>query len=467
MMQLAIDKKIDCKTDLFEFTSTVFKVNNKSEFKNNWHHSLICEKLEKVVIGRIKRLIINLPPRYSKTELAVINFIAWSLGIFPDSEFIHASYSKRLAASNSWKVRELIDSKVYKEIFPSVVLRDDFQAKDEWKTTRGGVVYATGAEGTITGYGAGKMRDSFGGAIIIDDPHKANEANSAIRRKNVIDWFSNTMTSRLNSVNTPIIIIMQRLHEEDLSGFLLNGGNGEKWEHVVIPAINEKNEPLWDYKHSIVNLKRMESSNPYVFASQYMQNPSPLGGGIFKDEWWKFYIVAPNVDYKIITADTAQKTKEYNDYSVFQLWGYLEGNIYLLDQLRGKWEAPDLRIRFKAFWKKHFGVGSATKGQLRSAHIEDKVSGSGLIQDLKRAEKIPISAIQRNKDKVSRAMDTVPYISSGYVFLPESANWLNDYLAEFSRFTPLMTHKHDDQIDPTLDAIDILLRPSKQEAGVW
>ena len=198
-----------------------------------------------------------------------------------------------------------------------------------------------------------------------------------------------------------------------------------------------------------------------------MQSPSPLGGGIFKDEWWKFYSVAPNVEYKIITADTAQKTKERNDYSAFQCWGVLDNNIYLLDQIRGKWEAPDLKIQFKAFWAKHFGSGTETRGQLRSAYIEDKVSGTGLIQDIKKNDGIPVIAVQRNTDKVTRAMDMAPYIASGYVYLPENTHWLSEYLSEFARFTPLMTHEFDDQIDPTLDAINILLRPAENESGTW
>ena len=464
---LSISKKVDCKTDLLEFTKTTFESFTGDQFIENHHHRLICTALERVIIGDIKRLIINLPPRYSKTELAVVNFIAWAIGIFPDSHFIHASYSKRLASNNSGKIKALVESEIYQEIFNNISLRDDTKAKDEWATRQGGVVYATGSEGTITGYGAGKLRKTFGGAIVIDDPHKASEASSEVRRENVIEWFRTTMESRTNSAYTPIIIIMQRLHENDLAGWLLNGGNGEKWENIVIPAINEKGEPLWEFRHTLQELRRMEKSNPYVFAGQYMQRPAPLGGGIFKDDWWKFYTVAPNVEYKIITADTAQKVKEHNDFSVFQCWGVYENNIYLLDQLRGKWEAPELKTQFKAFWLKHYGTGTETVGRLRSAYIEDKASGTGLIQDIKRNENIPVIPVQRNIDKVTRAMDMSPYIASGYVYLPSNVSWLSEYLSEFARFTPLMTHEHDDQIDPTLDAINILLRPADIEAGTW
>ena len=466
MGQLTVSDITRCQTDLLFFTKTMFKAKTGSVFVENHHHHLICRALEKVIIGQTKRLIINIPPRYSKTEIAVINFIAWSMGICPDSEFIHASYSQTLAEKNTGSTKDLVENEIYKQIFANMVLAKDTKAKGHWSTKSGGQVYATGSNGTITGFGAGKFRKKFGGAIIIDDPHKASEANSEVRRNNVISWYNETMKSRANSSDTPIIIIMQRLHQNDLAGYLLGGGSGEEWETLCLPAIDEKGEPLWPYKHNLVDLKRLEKSDPYTFSGQYMQRPSPLGGGMFKTEWWKYYSVLPAVDYKIITADTAQKVKEHNDYSVIQCWGYANNQAYLIDQIRGKWEAPELRKQFDFFWNKHYD-GSLTTGRLRSAYIEDKASGTGLIQDLKRNSGIPVIAVPRNIDKVTRAMDIIPYINSGYVYLPEKANWLSDYLMEFERFTPTNTHDHDDQIDPTLDAIGILLRPASKLSGTW
>ena len=204
---------------------------------HNWHHKEICDALTKIYTGEIKRLIINVPPRYSKTELAVVNFMSWALGHHPDSEFIHISYASQLANENSFKCREMILSGAYNEIFPYTKVRDDSSARDHWKTTSGGVVYATGTKGTITGFGAGKKRKEFGGCIIIDDPHKASEANSDVIRNSVLSWFQTTLESRKNDPSTPIIVIMQRLHEMDLAGWLLDGGNGEEWTHINLPAI--------------------------------------------------------------------------------------------------------------------------------------------------------------------------------------------------------------------------------------
>lgn len=206
--------------DLYFFSRYMFYVRYGYEWVQSDHHQIICDKLTDIFYGRSQNVIINIPPRYSKTELAVVNFIAWSMGRMPDCEFIHSSYSSTLASKNSSQIRDLICHEEYQKIF-NLPLKDDSQAKDHWKTQAGGTMYATGAGGTITGFGAGKLRDGFGGAIIIDDPHKATEARSETKRNNVINWFTETIKSRKNTQRTPIIVIMQRLHENDLSGFFV------------------------------------------------------------------------------------------------------------------------------------------------------------------------------------------------------------------------------------------------------
>lgn len=443
------------RTDLLAFAQHMFKARKGAELTYNPHQRLICHALERVVIGQTKRLIINIPPRSGKTELAVINFIAWCMGNWPDCEFIHASYSKRLATTNTWAARSIVEHEEFSAIFGNPRLRKDSNAKDEWRTETGGIVYATGADGTITGYGAGKMRKGFGGCIIIDDPHKAGEANSSVMRQNVIDWFSTTMESRKNSAHTPIVVIQQRLHEEDLAGFLMSGGNGEYWETVVIPAIDEGGDSFWPTQFPIDDLRRLERTDTYRFAGQYMQRPAPVGGGIFKDDWWKFYSVAPMLSYRTIYADTAQKTAERNDYSVFQCWGCTAtGQAYLLDQVRGKWEAPELLINARAFWNKH--KHDINGGRLRAFKIEDKVSGTGLIQTLSR-EGVPVQSIQRNRDKVTRAMDVAPLVQSGNAYLPQDAPWLMDFMSEAGIFP---NGSHDDQLDPMMDALSDMLQPT-------
>lgn len=273
----------------------MFRQRKGYPWREAQHHALICDALMRVYRGECKRLVINVPPRYSKTELAVVNFIAWAFGRVPDAEFIHASYSGTLAGNNSAGVRDLVLHDAYRAIFPKTRLSSD--AQQHWKTTSGGVMYATGAGGTITGFGAGKDRNGFGGAIILDDPHKADEASSDKIRQGVIDWFQTTLESRKNSPSTtPIIVIMQRLHERDLAGWLLGdrgkdmkgppvpGGNGEVWEHLCLSAWTDDGGSLWPEKHSVEDLRRMEAAAPYVFAGQYRQRPAPPSGGHFKPD---------------------------------------------------------------------------------------------------------------------------------------------------------------------------------------
>ena len=445
---------ITAHNDLYFFTRWMFAQRRGYKWLRAPHHRTICDALERLFNGQCKRLIINVPPRYSKTEIAVINFIAWAFGRVPDAEFIHTSYSGALAINNSSFVLDLIRHEAYREIFPHVQLASEGRA--HWKTTAGGVMFATGTGGACTGFGAGKQREGFGGAIIIDDPHKADEANSDVIRKGVLDWFQNTLESRKNDPrNTPIILIMQRLHEEDLAGWLLNGGNGEEWEHICLPAMQDDGTALWPDKHSVADLARMQQAAPYTFSGQYQQRPSPLGGGILKGEWFRRYRVQPNFRYRKIFADTAQKTKEANDYSVFQCWGAgHDGCAYLIDQIRGKWEAPELKRRAVDFWAKHQDVDNVLFGALRSMVIEDKSSGTGLIQSLSMESSIPVVPVERVKDKLTRVMDIADYVAAGRVFLPEEAPFTADFIYECEAFTPDDTHAHDDQIDPMCDAIN-------------
>ena len=467
---MTADEIADAQGELLAFTRTMFRARRGVDMLEAPFHAQICNALERVLIGKTKRLIINIPPRSGKTEIAVKNFMAWAMGIYPDSEFIHASYAKELATANAWETRAIMQHETYAQIFGPPQFRTDSNAKDHFRTEQGGVVYATGSEGTITGFGAGKMREGFGGAIIIDDAHKAGEANSEARREGVLNWFQVTMESRKNRVDTPIIVIMQRLHERDLSGWLLEGGNGEQWEHVCIPALDGDDQSFWPEQFPVDDLQRKRAANAYVFAGQYMQRPAPIGGGIFKDEWWQFRDVAPQITHRCIYADTAMKAKEQNDYSVFQCWGKTDtGQAILLDMVRGKFEAPELLERARAFWAKHSAQG---QGTLRAFKIEDKASGTGLIQQLQREGK-PVIGIPRQagQDKVTRAYDAAPYIQSGNVLLMRDCPHLSDLLAEASGFP---NAAHDDTLDPMMDAIMDLLQPAKDASvktsgviGLW
>lgn len=448
------------------------------------YHTVIADAIDKVFSGEIKRLIINIPPGYSKTELAVVSFVARGLAINPRARFIHTSFSDRLVQENSMKIKDLILSPEYQELWP-ITMRKDKQSKSLWETEDGGMLLAAPTGGTILGFRAGRMEPGFSGAVLIDDPLKADDAYSKVKRDRVIERLVSTVSSRIIHDDIPIVVIMQRLHEEDPAGFFLTGGSGEKWHHLLLPAeiqedfkypeeykfgipIEHNLDPgmLWEGKHTKSMMERMRKNSPLYASSQYDQSPSPKGGAMFKDEWWQSYKMEPEFDYRFITADTAQKTKEINDRSVFGCFGVKGNRLYVLDIVKGKWESPDLKVVFKDFVNKHRHA-SATYGRLREIHIEDKASGTDLIQSLRREIDVPIFDIQRHIDKVTRAHDTVPYVASERVYLPEDSEWASDFKSEMRKFTELMTHKYDDQVDMFMDGVEIGMMDNKKEAGAF
>lgn len=448
------------RQDLYFYSRWMFMQQRGFAWLRGQHHRIICDALMRVFRGETKRLIINVPPRYSKTELAVVNFIPWALGQYPDAEFIHTSYSANLSIGNAYRAREQVRHEAYAEIFPDVLIKADANAKNDWKTTAGGTVYATGVGGTITGYGAGKLRAGFGGAIIIDDPHKADEAKSDPIRQGVIEWFQNTLESRKNTPDTPIILIMQRLHEQDLAGWLIGGGNGEDWEVVSLPAITGSGDALWPEKHNIKDLDRLRRTNSYVFSGQYLQQPTPPGGEIIKGAWFPRYSVVPPLRWRAAYVDTAQKAGQHNDYTVFTHAGMgVDGRIYILDVRRQKVDAVGLEKLARDLYASWRVTSTVTPVALRYFAIEDKSSGTGLIQQLKGRHRIPVKPIKRlpGQDKYSRVMDVQGHLESGFACLPDNAPWVADFIAECEAFTATDAHAHDDQVDTLADCINDML----------
>lgn len=303
-----------CLSNVLNFTKHFFLCNNDKKFIVGEHHVRICEKLNEVLEGKCKRLIINISPRYGKTELAVKNFIAMGLAINPRAKFIHLSYSGTLAIDNSVAIKDIVTSEEYQRLFPETKVKFGSDTKSRWDTDAGGGVYATSTLGQITGFGAGIMEDEtaeyeFGGAIVIDDPIKPEDAFSEIEREKVNRRFETTIRNRLNSRNTPIIIIMQRLHEHDLCGYLQEI-EPDEWEVLSLPAISyEDGEPkaLWEFKHTLEELNKIKEANSTVFETQYMQNPTPLEGLMYGE--FKTYDTIPITKTKIRknytdTADT-------------------------------------------------------------------------------------------------------------------------------------------------------------------
>lgn len=439
------------RQDFYFFSRWMFLNTKGFKWMHNWHHKIICDALTDVVNGKIKRLIINIPPRYSKTELAVVNFMAWCLGHFPDSEFIHASYSSALANENSYKCREMILSQAYQNVFPFTKVRDDSKAKNHWKTSSGGVVYAAGTEGTITGFGAGKKRKEFGGCIIIDDPHKASEATSDVIRNNVLNWFQTTLESRKNDPKeTPIIVIMQRLHEVDLAGWLLDGGNGEEWTHINIPVL-DGDTPLWPEMHSLEELRRMEKANPYMFSGQYMQSPSPDGGGAFKPEQLKIVDVLPEGRIEWVRGwDLASSTS--GDFTVGGKIGRLsDGRYVIADILRIK-ATPDERDHAIVNTTALDGIGCKVSipqdpgqaGKTQVAYLTRELAGYRVISS------------PESGNKEIRAEPLAAQINVGNVMMLR-AEWNANLVHEMRMFP---NGRNDDQVDALSRAFSELVKSS-------
>jgi len=417
----------------------------------------VCAALERFVIdcqeGKRPVLILGAPPQHGKSDIVSRYLPAWVFGHYPELRIAGLSYAKDLASDMNRDVQRIMASGEYALLFPksSFALGVAGAANSDRFDVPGGkgAYVGQGVGGPLTG-----KRVDIG---IIDDPIKnSKEALSATVKESVWKWYGSTFLTRL-SKSSGQIIMATRWATDDLSGRVIESNKRAKV--LTFPAIGAQGEALIPDLHPIDKLlETKQMLGDYFWSAMYQQSPVALGGNFFKSDWWQFYKVAPQIKWRGIYADTAQKTKQANDYSVFQLWGEsANGQAVLLDQIRGKWEAPELLVQARAFWNKHRIAG------VRSFNIEDKVSGTGLIQTLRR-EGVPVVAIQRDTDKITRAMDAAPFVQAGNVLLPEDAPWLSDYLAEFSQFP---NGANDDQCDPTMDAIKDILQGGSYSLSAW
>ena len=413
------------------------------------------------MVGETNRLIINVPPRYGKTEL-LIHFVAWALAQYPDSNFLYVSYSLGLAKKQTKTIRQIVSQTEFRDIF-GVGMSDETSAQGNFETVQGGSVYAAGADGEITGRGAGiKGCNRFGGAIIIDDIHKPSEVNSDTIRQSVNDWYFNTLQSRLNEPDkTPIIFIGQRLHEDDLAGNLLQSG---EWEKIIIPALDEAGNALHPTMHSVEKLHKMRETMPYVFSSQYQQDPLPAGGGIFKPEWFYQTEEEPEILATFICADTAETDKSYNDATVFSFFGIYkikQGEIqtdllglHWLDCLELRIEPKDLESEFLSFYTSCLRY----KVQPKIAAIEKKSTGVTLLSVLKKIRGLQVLDIERTKssgNKTTRFLEIQPIVATQQVSLPKGARHTEKVIDHMRKITANDSHRHDDIADTLYDGVKL------------
>ena len=479
MENLSLETTAICRLDLLEFTKNTF-LDRRQEFYFNWHHSEIAYVLQEVFVGNIKNLIINIPPRHGKTEMVVSRFIPWALGNSPRSQFINISYGATTAKENNTRVRDVINSESYKQIFRNVNIAIDFKGKSHWKTDAGGIVYCAGKDGALIGFGAGGISKTniFLGALIADDLQKTEDINSFTYRKNSIDNFERSIKTRKNADNCPMVIIQQRLHENDLSGHFLKKKGESKWDRLILKAYDEKKQQaLWPVVMPIEELKLKKIEAPLVFNAEYQQEPLADGGGIFKEEWWKRYTELPPLEYTFIVADTASKKGVRNDPSAFGHYGVLGKYIYVLNCWGGKLDSTELEEEIYRFYYKEleFLEEKGLSAQIRAIHIENKSSGTDLILRLrkdyfqkgkKNLPLPPIEEINPIKSREWRVENNKAYLAAGQVLLPDSCyckngGFVNSYVEEHTKYTHNATSGHDEKVDLTIYAIDIALKIKK------
>jgi predicted phage terminase large subunit-like protein len=484
------------ETDPLTFCALWYNISQVDSFQSNWHHHYFNLASQKLLSGESTGMVINTPPGSTKTEFWSIHLPAYCMTQFDRVRILNTSYSKDLSSENSDRTRALVKSSEFQQFYPFEIGKDKV---DDWTVESRGKrkhqLFSRPSGGQITGVRGGYMGRGFTGYVSADDWDKPDDMFSEAKRKKSQQRLINTLRSRRAHSKTPFLSVQQRLHTDDTTAFLLSGGMGITVDtHIVIPALinqdfidtlpdgirercirdvcgSEAVDGYWSYwqaKESVHDLIALRNANPYTFASQYMQNPESLDGGIFTPDSFRYYgdieagadlPVPDRFEWRLITADTAQKTNTWNDWTVFAEWGVYRGDIYRLAYVRRKMEAKELRQTFESFVRASHAKNGKEMGTVRYALVEDKSSGTGLIQEVKASVPVPVKAVQRNTDKLTRAMDVQHHHAAGRVILPSGDADNYEFISEVASFSADDSHKHDDQTDVMIDALyDVCVR---------
>jgi len=445
---------------LREFTKAAWPtIEPGSDYVSGWHLDAISDHLQAVVNGDIKRLIINVPPRHSKSISTAVVLPAWTWTQQPHKKFLYASYSASLSIRDSTKCRRLIDSPWYQAHFGDKFhLSGDMNQKSRFENSQNGYRLSTSVAGSLTGEG--------GDIIVLDDVHNVVEADSSKVREGVLEWWDQAMQTRLNDPRTgAFIIIMQRVHEQDLTGHILANQLGDEWDHLMIPARYEVGAPnpmksslgftdprtkegelLWPERIDEKTLSTLERSlGSYAAAGQLQQRPSPKGGGILKASWWVPWDKPelPEIEYVLQSWDTAFESKESSSFSARTTWGVFRHKgamcAIVLEAYWGKPSYPDLRKLAQEAYE---------EWEPDTVLIEKKASGQSLIQDLRMAG-VPVLAYSPDRDKIARAHASSALLEDGRIYYPSDKRWAKELIEIISAFP---AHPNDDVVDCTTQA---------------
>ena len=447
MAELEERKSADlAKVDFMQFVKRVWP-----NFINGAHHVKMARAFERVARGECKRLIINMPPRHTKSEFASYLLPAWFLGNFPAKKVIQTSHTAELAVGFGRKVRNLVDSDHYKSIFPELALQSDSKAAGRWNTSKGGDYFAIGVGGAVTGKGAD--------ILIIDDPHSEQEAALAEVNPEIYDktyeWYTSGPRQRLQPGGS-IIIVMTRWSKKDLTAQVLKSAmqrSGEEWEVIEFPAILPSEKPLWPEFWSLKELQALRAELPnQKWMAQYMQNPTSDSAAIVKREWWQIWEEdhPPSCEWVLQSWDTAFEKTTRADYSACTTWGIFykpddagvtQANIILLNAFRDRMEFPTLKKK---------AIEEYREWEPDSIIIEKKASGAPLIYEM-RAMGIPVQDFTPSKgnDKISRLNAVSDIFASKRVWIPNT-HWAEEVVDEVASFPG---GDHDDYVDSVSMAI--------------
>lgn len=471
--------KMPAEGSLLRFVQEAWPIiEPRHRFVDNWHIGAICEHLEAVSRGQITNLLINVPPGCAKSSLVSVMWPAWEWARRPELRYLCASYGIELATANNMKCRDIVQSTWYQERWPKVTLRADQTKKTRYETTAGG--FRIGS--SIKGIGTGEHPDRN----IIDDPHKTRESESTAERLAVINWFDGTMSTRGLARNAATVIVMQRLHEMDLSGHVLARENASDWTKICLPMRAERNRMrktvigfmdrrkegalLWPslFNESVVRTLEINLGTRKA-AGQLQQRPARIEGSILKRPLWQYYDPdrPPRAcQMVVISIDPALKAKTASNFSVAQVWAGIKANAYLLKAERGRFEYGELKRKVKDLyrWASELYPQAAVL-----VLVENTAMGPELIADLRDEIPgvIPVTAI---KDKVERAIAATPALEAGNIFLPGFASpdgagcdtgrtppWVQDFIEECALFPD---GESDDQVDAFTQALQ-RLKPGK------
>lgn len=454
---------------LLFFTQTFYKLKTGRDFYisnpigRESHHITICRALTRAFHLQDKRIYYNLPPGHGKSTF-LIYFVAWAFAHYADCNFLYVSYSSPVATEHTYTIKQIMQLPQYREFF-GVEIATDSSAKDDFKTLQGGAVKAFGSQGSITGLNAGLPHlDRFSGALLIDDAHKPDEVHTDTIREKVIKNYDQTLKTRLRGQNVPIIGIGHRLHEADIFSHWESGKDGNHWEKLILPALDENNNVLDPVLDPIDFLKKEKEFNSYVYWSQYQQKPQPDGGGIFREDCFVLLDIEPKFLCTFITADTAETDKTYNDASVFSFWGLyeIEHQGQKTGELGLHWincweirvEPAELEQRFLSFYSQC----CVSNKKPAFVAIEKKSTGVTLLSVLKKMRGIDVRDITRTgkgNSKTARFLECQPYQHRRLISFTRDAEHVKTCITHCAKITANNTHAFDDICDTMADAVKI------------